>query len=253
MAGKMPSMMNKLHRQIALILDALFGTARWAMLLAPVLFALPGVARAEGALAYDAPGIVDTVTYEEEEVSEPAVSSMPARAFGQFGPFQLSAPDRVDMAGVITSSAPAAFAALLAQHPGIKTLVMHDCPGSEDDDANLALARMVRKAGIDTVLPADGSIRSGAVELFLAGKNRRAAAGAEIGVHSWIDEEGRQASDFPPSDPVHAAYIRYYMDIGMDPAKARDFYDFTNRAAPPTGVHYMTRAEVARFGLLTDS
>jgi hypothetical protein len=157
------------------------------------------------------------------------------------------------MEGLITSSTPAAFAALLAQHPGIKTLVMHDCPGSEDDDANLALARMVRKAGIDTVLPADGSIRSGAVELFLAGKRRSAAAGAEIGVHSWIDEDGHQATDFPANAPVHNAYIRYYVDMGMDAAKAHAFYDFTNHAAPATSVHYMTRAEVEKFGLLTDS
>ncbi len=246
-------MKSLLSRQITSLLDALFGGARWALLLAPVLFGLPGMARAQASLAYDTPGLVETVTYEEEEeVVEPTANSRPARALGAFGPFHLSAPDRVDMEGVIDGQSPAHFAALLARNPGIKTLVMHDCPGSEDDDANLALARMVRKAGIDTVLPADGSIRSGAVELFLAGKHRRAAAGAEIGVHSWIDEEGRQATDFAPTAPVHSAYIRYYVDMGMKPDQAHAFYDFTNHAAPASGVHFMTAAEVREYGLLTE-
>ncbi|MEY2927431.1 MAG: hypothetical protein RL367_1908 [Pseudomonadota bacterium] len=246
-------MQPDLSRKFDLALDALFGSTRWAMLLAPVLFGLPGLARAQATLAYDPPGLVETVTYEEEETVEPTSSARPARALGSFGPFHVSSPDRVDMDGVIDSSSPADFAALLALHPGIKTLVMHDCPGSQDDDANLALARMVHKAGIDTVLPADGSIRSGAVELFLAGKHRRAAPGAEIGVHSWIDDEGHQATDFAATAPVHNAYIRYYVDMGMPPDQAHAFYDFTNHAAPASGVHYMTSAEVRRFGLLTDS
>lgn len=248
-------MKSALSRRFNPILDSVFDGARWTILLAPVLFGLPGVVRAQTALAYDTPGYAETVTYEEveEETSEPTGSSAPTRALGEFGPFHVSGTDRVDMEGVVDSRSPAQFAALLARHPGIKTLVMHDCPGSRDDDANLELARMVRKAGIDTVLPADGSIRSGAVELFLAGNHRRAAAGAEIGVHSWIDEEGRQATDFAPTAPVHQAYIRYYQEIGMKPEQAHAFYDFTNHAAPATSVHFMTAAEVRKFGLLTDS
>src|SRR3546814_10235953 len=65
---------------------------------------------------------------------------------------------------------------------------MIDCPGSLDEEANLALARAIRRAGMETVVPAGGSVRSGAVELWLAGTVRRAAPDAEFGVHSWADE-----------------------------------------------------------------
>lgn len=245
-------MNSLLSRFIGAALDRLVGGLRWSLLLAPVLFALPGVARADATLAYEMPAFADTLTYEGTLVGKEA-DALPAGRARVFGPFRVSAPDRVDMQGVVDSASPAAFAALLKQYPSVKTLVMHDCPGSEDDEANLALARMVRRAGLDTMLPATGSIRSGAVELFLAGKRRIAQAGAEIGVHSWVDENGFEATDYPPSDPVHADYIRYYVEIGMSPAQARAFYDFTNRAAPASDVHFMSAAEVRKFGLVTDS
>jgi hypothetical protein len=245
--------MNKpILSRFALLFDTLFGGLRWSLLLAPVLFALPGVARADAILDYEMPAFADTLTYEETLITR-APDETPAARSRQFGPFRVSAPDRVDMEGLITSDTPAAFAALLKHYPAVRMLVMHDCPGSEDDEANLSLSRMVRRAGLDTFVPATGSIRSGAVELFLAGRHRQAAPGAEIGVHSWVDEEGYEATDYPPSDPVHQDYIRYYVDMGMSPAQARAFYDFTNRAAPSSGVHYMSRAEVRQFGLTTDS
>src|SRR3546814_6504196 len=61
--------------------------------------------------------------------------------------------------------------------------------------SKLILARAIRRAGMETVVPAGGSIRSGAVELWLAGVTRRAAPDAEFGVHSWADEYGREAND----------------------------------------------------------
>jgi hypothetical protein len=237
------------------LLDRLIDGARWMILVLPLFFALPGIARADAALAYASPEVADTLTYSEAAIFSDDDQDLvaPTSALASFGPFRVTASDRVDMDGVVESDSPARFAALLRRYPGIQTLVMHDCPGSDDDDANLALARMVHRAGIDTLVPADGSIRSGAVELFLAGKTRHAQPGAEIGVHSWVDENGFEATDFPPTDPVHSAYIRYYIDMGMDPAIARAFYDFTNRAAPSSGVHFMTLSEVRKFGLITPS
>src|SRR3546814_14361618 len=79
-----------------------------------------------------------------------------------------------------------------AAFPGLRRLEMVDCPGSLDEEANLILARAIRRAGMETVVPAGGSIRSGAVELWLAGVTRRAAPDAALGVHSWADESGRE-------------------------------------------------------------
>ncbi|MFN7031091.1 MAG: alpha/beta hydrolase, partial [Sphingopyxis sp.] len=116
--------------------------------------------------------------------------------------------------------------------------------GQEDlDSADLPA---IRRAGLETVVPSGGSVRSGAVELWLAGATRRAAPDAEFGVHSWADEHGREANDYPADDPVHADYIALYRELGMNAAKAREFYALTN-ATPFNEVRYLTRADMARF------
>ncbi|KQZ73633.1 alpha/beta hydrolase [Sphingopyxis sp. Root214] len=167
-------------------------------------------------------------------------------AKASFGPFSVIDSATVRMAGDVTSATPRQFAAMLAAFPGLKRLEMTDCPGSLDEEANLILARAIRRAGMETVVPAGGSIRSGAVELWLAGVTRRAAPDAEFGVHSWADEYGREANDYPANDPVHAEYLGYYREMGLNDAKAREFYALTN-STPFDNVRYLTRDDMARF------
>jgi hypothetical protein len=168
------------------------------------------------------------------------------RAKANFGPFAVVDATTVRMAGDVTSATPRQFAAMLAAFPTLKRLEMVDCPGSLDEEANLILARAIRRAGMETVVPAGGSVRSGAVELWLAGVTRRAAPDAEFGVHSWADEYGREANDYPANDPVHAEYLGYYREMGMDDAKARAFYAMTN-STPFDDVRYLSRNDMARF------
>ena len=169
-----------------------------------------------------------------------------AHAKARFGPYSVIDGATVRMAGDVTAASPRQFAAMLAAFPGLRRLEMVDCPGSLDEEANLILARAIRRAGMETVVPSGGSIRSGAVELWLAGVTCRAAPDAEFGVHSWADEYGREANDYPASDPVHAEYLGYYREMGMDAAKAREFYALTN-ATPFDDVRYLTRDDMARF------
>lgn len=168
------------------------------------------------------------------------------RAKAHYGPFAVIDASTVRMAGDVTSATPRQFAAMLAAFPGLKRLEMVDCPGSLDEEANLILARAIRRAGMETIVPSGGSVRSGAVELWLAGSTRRAAPDAEFGVHSWADDTGREANDYPASDPVHAEYLGYYREMGMDDAKARAFYALTN-STPFDEVRYLTRDDMARF------
>lgn len=167
-------------------------------------------------------------------------------ARARFGPFSVVDGATVRMAGDVTAATPRQFAAMLAAFPGLKRLEMIDCPGSLDEEANLILARAIRRAGMETIVPSGGSVRSGAVELWLAGTTRRAAPDAEFGVHSWADEYGREANDYPANDPVHAEYLGYYREMGMDAAKARAFYTLTN-STPFDDVRYLTRDDMARF------
>lgn len=176
---------------------------------------------------------------------EPGPSAPP---IASAGPFHLVAPDTIEMIGTVDRDSPRAFAALMAAHPGVVRLVMVECPGSVDEDANHALARAVRRAGLETVVPDGGSVRSGAVDLFLAGVHRRAAPSAEFGVHSWRDEDGMEARDFAPDDPVHAEYLRLYREMGLNADVAARFYALTNSVGFDD-VRYLNAADMARLGL----
>lgn len=161
----------------------------------------------------------------------PARVAVERRAIASYGPFRVLGPTRAALVGVTDTAAPARFAAMLRDYPALATLEMVECPGTEDDLANLSLGRMIRAAGIATHVPAGGSVRSGAVELFLAGATRRIDEGAEFAVHSWIDEDGREASDYAAGAAIHQPYIAYYREMGMDEAGARAFYAMTNSAS----------------------
>jgi len=194
--------------------------------------------------------VTETVETLEYEILEPATSYTPvASMFGEFGPFRVVAPDMVEMTGTVDSYTPAVFRQMLSQYPEIRRIIMRDCDGSVDEEANLRLARMIRRAGISTHVPAGGSVRSGAVELFLAGVGRTAHPDAEFIVHSWMDEYGREANDYPASDPVHAEYLDYYREMGVSATTAKAFYALTN-SAPFSEQLRLSRSDMARFQLV---
>ncbi|MEQ1551765.1 hypothetical protein [Sphingorhabdus sp.] len=183
----------------------------------------------------------------ERFVAQPFGDIAPSRTpIASFGPFHMVAPDRAELIGSVESETPAQFAALLRAFPALKQIDMVDCPGTGDDGANLALARMVRRHGVMTYVPEGGSVRSGGVELFLAGARRRAAPTAEFAVHSWRDEDGYEASDFAADDPVHQEYIAFYREMGLSEGEARNFYAMTN-SAPHDDALYLNSRDLARY------
>src|SRR5688572_8061798 len=109
------------------------------------------------ALLAAAPASAGTVTYEVavEEWTEPAASRFvsPAlarledSAIGAYGPFRVLDGTTAALVDVTDEDAPAAFRAMLRDHPGLATLAFIECPGTYDDRANLALGRMIRAAG----------------------------------------------------------------------------------------------------------
>jgi hypothetical protein len=168
------------------------------------------------------------------------------KALTSFGPFNVIAPDRVELNGSIESDTPGQFKAMLHAFPAIRQIDMVDCPGTGDDEANLLLARMVRKAGIATYVPNGGSVRSGGVELFLAGAKRHADPQAEFAVHSWLDEDGMEPDDFAESDPVNQEYVAYYREMGISDDKARAFYAMTN-SVPHDDALYLRARDIAAY------
>lgn len=233
---------QSIRHVLDLSIMGLLQSIRILFFISPFLLSIPQIARAD-----DTVSVAETVEYEDvagDDDFAPQATNAPA--IDHFGPFSVVSPQIVELNGVIDETSPALFRRMIAKYPGLKTIRMIDCPGTENDQANLEVARMVRKAGMNTNVPRGGSVRSGGVELFLAGVRRTAEPGAEFGVHSWQDDEGNEAKDVPASDPIHANYIRYYQEVGLTPEQARAFYAFTNQTAFDS-LHYMTQPELARF------
>jgi len=150
------------------------------------------------------------------------------------------------MVGVTNAATPAAFNAMLRDHPGIATIDMVECPGTDDDRANLRLGQMIRAKGIATHVPANGWVASGAVELFLAGVKKSAEPSARFAVHSWEDDTGRGPSDYSMNAPKNRAYLDYYRTMGMSDGEARAFYAMTN-SVPFSRARWLSAAELARW------
>jgi len=146
----------------------------------------------------------------------------------QYGPFVVTSATSAAMIGSTDSASPAQFDAMLRDFPQLSMLEMIEAPGTTHDIANLAVGRRIREAGINTHVPNGGSVRSGAVELFLAGATRTMEQGAQFAVHSWLDNHGREADDFAADHSAHRLYIDYYVEMGMSEDHARDFYAMTN-------------------------
>ena len=180
----------------------------------------------------------------------PTSDSPPPSAYGrpiaQYGPFIVMSDTRAALVGETDERSPASFRAMLARYPRIRQLDLLDSGGTENDEANLEVGHLIRGAGLTTFVPATGSVRSGAVELFLAGVSRRISHGAEFAVHSWQDSDGYEADDFARNAPVNQLYIRYYMSLGMSQRQANAFYDMTN-AAPHAEPRWLDASEMAAW------
>ena len=160
--------------------------------------------------------------------------------------------NKLHMSGLINSYTPEQLKDIFGAHPQIDTIVLGQMPGSIDDEANLAGAAWVAARGVNTYLPQEGSIASGATDFFLVGKRRVVEEGAEVGVHSWADVTGVTARDLPRDDPAHERYIGFYEGIGWTRAQAEAFYFFTIEKAPAEDIYLMTPQEMLATGLATE-
>lgn len=214
-----------------------------------LLSALCGFAVCAPALAQPAPGAAAqagwTVVVIKTQKLSPSAKARSA-AIARFGPFAVMDSGRAALIGVTDSASPAQFAAMLKAFPGIQVLEMVDCPGTYDDLANLRLGRMIRAAAIATAVPEGGSVRSGAVELFLSGATRSIAPGAEFAVHAWEDETGRTPADYAANGLENLRYLAYYQEMGMDAHQAKAFYAMTN-SAPFARPLWLTGEDMAKW------
>ncbi len=173
----------------------------------------------------------------------PQQEAVESNAIAAFGAFRVLDPQTVAIVDITTHRSPDDFAALLVAYPSVDTLEFIEAPGTHDDRANLRLGRMIREAGIATRAPEGGSVRSGAVELFLAGVRREIEPGSEFAVHGWLDDRGLGAEDYPLNAPEHRRYLSYYAEMGMGAQQAAAFYAMTN-SVPFEDALWLTGSEM---------
>lgn len=221
---------------------------RFALLLPlALLTAVPALAQVAAQVVTYETVIEEAVPAESGSERFVALEPVPVpKGIAAYGPFRVLDPTRAALVDVTDERSPAQFAALLRDYPGVAMLEMVECPGTDDDRANLALGRMIHARGIATHVPAGGSVRSGAVELFLAGSRRIADPGAEFAVHSWADDRGREAADYRADAPENRAYLDYYREMGMGAEQASAFYAMTN-SVPNADARWLTAQEMARW------
>lgn len=163
-----------------------------------------------------------------------------------FGPFAVLSDRKARLVGVTDSRTPAAFLQMLQAYPRIQELEMVDCPGTVDDIANLRLGRLIRARRLATIVPPGGSIRSGTIELFLAGTFRHAADDADIVVHAWRAEDGSGPDLIAMNGATDLAYLQFYQDMGLSSQQARAFYVLTS-AVPNTVPRRLSVNDIGRF------
>ncbi|WDE14222.1 hypothetical protein [Thalassomonas haliotis] len=133
----------------------------------------------------------------------------------------------------------------------VTTLVFASVDGSVNDAINMHTGRLIRQAGLTTLMPADGEAYSGGVDLFAAGVERKYQAGGKLGVHSWCCSAGKPANELGEEHEAHGAQLTYFREM-MGAEKGPKFYFYTINAAPFSGVHIMSEAELSQYHLVTD-
>jgi len=133
----------------------------------------------------------------------------------------------------------------------VDTLILSKIDGSDNDAINMHTGRLIRDAALATLIPKDGDVNSGGVDLFAAGTLRIYEAGGKVGVHSWCcTDDGKDAGQLSKDDKAHGAQLTYFREmLGSD--KGPEFYFFTINAAPAKGIHLMTPQEMLKYTLTT--
>lgn len=196
-----------------------------------------------GAIANGAP-VLDALGDARD--TRPSTPKPSGAALGRYGPFLVTTPMKAIMVGTTNVRSPQDFDAMLRDFPGISSLSMVEAPGTNHDIANLVVGRKIRASGISTHVPQNGSVRSGAVELFLAGVARSIDDGAMFAVHSWRDYNGREPNDFASDHPANRLYLDYYVEMGMSERGARDFYNMTN-SVPHSSALWLRADDMRRW------
>ncbi len=164
----------------------------------------------------------------------------------KYGPFSIQDDTTALINGDMGNRIENQFNNLMEDYPDIRLLNFGECPGSKNDEVMMDVAKALRNSGINTHLPAEAVIESGAVDLFLSGKNRTRETGSKIGVHAW-SSGNKSAVDYAIGHEEHELYINFYVFCGYSREEAEELYYFIINSAGPDDIHYMTEEEINEY------
>lgn len=151
---------------------------------------------------------------------------------------------RITALGTITPGTAERFRRFLdeGEKDAVRTVFLHS-PGGSVEDA-IAIARLIRKRGLSTNVPADGYCASACPLVLAGGRTRAAGDGAWVGVHQVYavgDSGARRDLDQSVADiqATIASCQELLVDMDVDPrvwVKAM--------RTPPESLYVMTRAEL---------
>ncbi|MBK22049.1 MAG: hypothetical protein CMP63_07050 [Flavobacteriales bacterium] len=84
----------------------------------------------------------------------------------KYGPFSIQDDTTALINGDMGNRIENQFNNLMEDYPDIRLLNFGECPGSKNDEVMMDVAKALRNSGINTHLPAEAVIESGAVDLF---------------------------------------------------------------------------------------
>lgn len=149
--------------------------------------------------------------------------------------------------GTLDSTTPPRVLRLLLEHPEVTTLELRWISGSIDDESNLWALRWIRRRGLSTHVPSGGMVASGGTDFLLAGRRRTVDPGARVGVHSW-DAGAIEGRALPRDHEDHVAYLDFCRELEIP----EEYYWFTLEAAAAEEMHWVTRDELVRYGMVTE-
>ena len=155
------------------------------------------------------------------------------------------------LSGTLGTSSYVLISEMVKNRSDIKNLVLTYVPGSMNDLINVHTGRLLRENNITTIVPMNGKIYSGGVDLFSSGKKRILFEGGEIGVHSWCcGGNDEPADEIPEDDEAHKSQIEYFTKM-LGEENGRDFYFYTLKAAPFHDIYKMNLEEIEKYNLAT--
>ena len=154
----------------------------------------------------------------------------------------------LNMEGDINCQTPKQLRNILIKNKNLKTVIMHDVPGTIDSECALEAGIMIHNSKLNTHLLSTSIISSGGTDFFLGGIKRTAVKGARIGVHSWGDEGEFEGRDLRKDHKAHEMFLNYYRQINIP----EDFYWFTLESASVDDMYWMKENELLKYKIITE-